>query len=67
MTTHRSIILEMAEASAEHEMWERRFYQFCRSYPSWRTVDGDGSWGLRDLLVYIAHICGFDADKVRLP
>lgn len=68
MTIDRKpIMLEIAEATQEQKMWERRFYQFCKSYPSWRSADEDGPWGLRDLLVYIAPICGFDPAKVREP
>lgn len=63
----KPIMLEMSAATEEQRMWERRFYQFCKSYPSWRSADEDGSWGLRDLLVYIAPICGFDPDRVRQP
>jgi hypothetical protein len=54
------IMLEMSAASAEQEMWERRFAVLYRSHPSWRSADNDGSWGLRDFLRYVGQICGFD-------
>jgi hypothetical protein len=55
----RHIILEMAAASREQEMWERRFKVLYAQHPIWRTADNDGSWGLRDFLNYAGEVCGF--------
>jgi hypothetical protein len=55
-----SIMLEIAEASAEQEMWERRYRALCQMYAIDRCfVDRDGEWGLRDFLSYAASVCGF--------
>jgi hypothetical protein len=55
------IILEMAAADNEAQMWERRFAQLRQAFPIKRIfTDSDGRWGLRDFLDYAAQICGFD-------
>lgn len=61
--TARSIILEMAAATREQEMWERRFKVLYHAHPIWRTADKDGSWGLRDFLRYAGAVCGFTPDR----
>lgn len=57
--TGRHIILEIAAATREQEMWERRFKVLHAQHPIWRTADNDGSWGLRDFLNYAGEVCGF--------
>lgn len=58
--TARSIMLEMAGATREQEMWERRFQYLCRVFePDKRFVDQNGKWGLRDFLAYAGDVCGF--------
>lgn len=54
-----TIMLEMAAATREQEMWERRFKVLYDTHPVWRSADTDGSWGLRDFLRYAGEICGF--------
>jgi hypothetical protein len=56
------IMLEMAAASREQEMWERRYKALCQAYPIERIfADGDGHYGLRDFMDYAAEVCGFAA------
>lgn len=55
----KPIMLEMAEATREQEMWERRFQVLYHSHPVWRSADNDGCWGLRDFLAYAGQVCGF--------
>lgn len=54
-----TIMLKIAEASREQEMWERRFKVLYHAHPSWRSADNDGPWGLRDFLRYAGEVCGF--------
>lgn len=57
-----SIILEIAAASREQEVWECRYKALCQMYPIERVfTDGDGKWGLRDFLAYAGEVCGFEA------
>lgn len=63
--TARSIILEMAAAAREQEMWERRFRVLYAQHPIWRSADTDGSWGLRDFLRYAGEVCGFSAQRIE--
>jgi hypothetical protein len=58
----RHIMLEMAAATREQEMWERRFKVLYALHPIWRTADNDGSWGLRDFLRYAGEVCGFETE-----
>jgi len=58
--TSRPIMLEIAAASNEHEMWERRYFALCQMYPIERVfADRDGKWGLRDFLTYVHKAMGF--------
>ncbi len=60
------ILLMMAAASREQEMWERRFQYLCRVFePDKRFIDSDGKWGLRDFLNYAGEICGFSASAIE--
>lgn len=56
------IVLEIAGATREQEMWERRFKVLYAQHPIWRTADNDGSWGLRDFLRYAGEVCGFEPE-----
>lgn len=63
-----SIMLEMASASDEHEMWERRWNALRQMYAIERCfADSDGRWGLRDFLDYAGQACGYSSDSGRLP
>ena len=55
-----SIVLEIARASDEHELWALRFEKLKRVYPIERIFHDDGGkWGLRDFLDYAGLACGW--------
>lgn len=59
----RSIILEVAAADREAQMWERRLGKLRQVYAiDRRFTDADGRWGLRGFLDYAAQVCGFETD-----
>lgn len=60
-----AIILEMAAASEEHELWERRWNRCRQLYAQdLPFADQGGRWGIRGLLTYMGKACGFRSDEV---
>lgn len=57
----RSIILQVAAADDEQQMWERRWRALGQMYAPVRPcfVDRNGEWCLRDFLDYAGKVCGF--------
>jgi hypothetical protein len=54
------IMLQIAAATEEQAMWERRWLALQQMYARERCfVDRDGHWGLRCFLDYVGQICGF--------
>lgn len=62
------IILQIARASDDHEIWARRFRDV-RRLPSFNRSpefeDRDGEWSMAGLLDYMASACGWDAGGVK--
>lgn len=62
----RPIILQIAKASDDHEMWERRFAAIS-GLMSWNKApefaDRDGKWSMAELLTYMASACGWKAAR----
>lgn len=59
------IMLQMAKASDDHFMWQRRFNALRQMYPCEHPcfVDRDGDWCLRDAIDYAIAACGFALAK----
>lgn len=59
------IMLQVAKASDNHEMWERRFASirclasFADRPPEF--ADRDGKWSMAELMDYMASACGWEA------